>query len=459
MIHTGSTPAAVARFLVIAAILIAALPVGALAAPDEADFPVPDDLAPRVGFWTDVFTCYGTREVILHDQDAPWRILRVVDLPDDLMPRSRAARRWIRELERETETRFAELAVALESDHPPALAPDEERFLLDAAREVPSRARMAEEARRLGTALRTQQGLREVFARSHRRSGLHLDRVTRILAEEGLPLELAHLPHLESGFVLEAGSRAGARGLWQFTYGTGRDYLRIDDILDERMDPEAATRAAARYLREAYDELGTWPLALTAYCYGRNGMRRAVAKHGHDISCVLEHHDGRAMGFATRNYYASFMAVLATMEQADVHFADVTPFPTWTYDETRLEAYVDAVKLARSLTVAPDTLRALNPSFSKRVWEGERYLPPGTRIRVPAGTLDPVDPDAILAVLEPGVLHSEQRVPTFHRIRRGETLSTIAALYDTTVSKLSALNRLVDPHRIRAGQVLELPRR
>lgn len=456
MNHDGFDPGSVSWRLAVTAILGPLLASSVAAAPEEPDFPVPRDLAPTVAFWTEVFTRYETRDVILHDQDEPSRILAVVRLPDDLVPRSVAARRWIRELERTTETRFAEIAVALESEHRPTLTPAEQAFLFDAARAVPSRARMADEARRLGTALRTQQGLREVFAASRRRSGLHLDRVRTILADEGLPLALAHLPHLESGFVLEAGSRAGARGLWQFTYGTGRDYLLIDDILDQRMDPEEATRAAARYLREAYDELGTWPLALTAYCYGRNGMRRAVTHHGHDISCVLAHHDGRAMGFATRNYYASFLAVLRAMEDADRHYDAFEPLPPWTYDETTLEAYVDVVRLGVSLGVAPDTLRALNPAYSNRVWEGERYVPPGTRIRMPYGTL-PGDPDALMARIDPGVLHPQQRIPSFHRIRRGETLTTIASLYDTTVTRLSTLNRLVDPHRIRAGQVLELP--
>jgi len=420
------------------------------AAEDPLDVPPP--LAPVVDFWFDVFTCYTVDDIVLHDEENPERILRLDAFPVDVLPRSSAGRRHVRGLERRQQSRYHDAYEAFLAGEAPSLTARELAFL-DAGRHLVDPPRTeAEEARRLSRAMRSQQGLREVFAESYRRSGLYMDEVRGIVLAAGLPEALAYLPHLESGFNHRAGSHAGARGLWQFTHGTGRQYLTISSLADERLDPTASTHAAVSYLLDAYDVLGTWPLALTAYNYGLNGMRRAVRDHGHDIVCVLEHHQGRLMGFASRNFYVSFVAAARAMKHAAFHYPEVSPLPTWPHTAVTTAAFVDLPGLARHVGVDPDSLSRLNPGLGRVIWSRDRWVPPGTRLRLPPDTVSWAE-----ASWPEDVVYPKQRVPRFHRIRRGETLSAIASMYRTSVRTLSRLNALDDPHRIRAGQVLELP--
>jgi membrane-bound lytic murein transglycosylase D len=128
------------------------------------------------------------------------------------------------------------------------------------------------------SAIRAQQGLRERFHLSLERSGRYRDVMTAIFRQYGLPKELIGLPHVESLFDYQAYSKAGAAGLWQFTRSTGRLFMTINDDVDERLDPLRSTEAAAKLLRLNYNALeGSWPLAITAYNHGLDGMRRAKA--------------------------------------------------------------------------------------------------------------------------------------------------------------------------------------
>ena len=395
------------------------------AAPDP--LPIPDALEARVAFWTRTMTEFGLRDILLHDRRNPEDVWTTVRLPESLPTRGRATSRWI-------STRL-----------------DEERAHLRALADSASSDSAAVALRGLADHLRAQQGLHEVFAASYRRSGRYLPYIRAVFAEAGIPDEIALLPHLESGFDPVAGSRAGAWGLWQFTRPTGRQYLRVDDLVDARLDPFEATHAAAAYLTTAHETLGTWPLALTSYNYGINGMRRAVSNHGRDLVSVLEHHDGAAMGFASRNFYASFRAVVSIMADPERYYPEVTPDPPLA-PSVASPAYLDVHDLASHLETGVDELRRLNPSLRDRIWRRERWIPPGAPLVLPGGS-------AGLRGFPYSQLYPQQRRPDVHRIRPGETLSRIAAEYDTTVTAILALNELSDPDRIFAGQQLELPRR
>ncbi len=408
--------------------------------------PVPEALAPRVAFWRDVLTSYTVRDVLVHDRAHPERILTVVQIPDALEPRSPRARRWIDDRARDFRLWCRAAADSLRAGLPVRLAERSPAAPLD-----------ADALDAWSENVRLQQGLREVFAASHSRSALYIDHIREVFAEFRIPDQIVLLPHLESGFDPLAGSRAGARGLWQFTRATGRQYLRIDDVVDERLDPIVSTRAAARYLVSAYEILGTWPLALTAYNYGVNGMRRAVERHGHDLATVLDEYDASPMGFATRNFYASFLAVVEVMSQPERFYPDAAPAVALVSAGIRMPAYVEAEALAEHAGVPLEALRAANPSLSANVWAGERWIPEGFVVHVPGCA--PSDADSLVAGLPAAACYDMQRLPTYHRIQRGDTLSGIAAAYSITVSDLLRLNALSNPHEIFAGQRLELPRR
>jgi Transglycosylase SLT domain len=171
--------------------------------------------------------------------------------------------------------------------------------------------------------LRVQQGLRERFRQGLLRSKYYRPTMERIFRSAGLPPELVTLASVESGFHSGARSSAGAVGIWQFTRGTGTQYMRLTRYHDDRLDPTKETHAAAALLRSNYEALGSWPLAITAYNYGTGGTSRAAAEYGGDYNRIVRNYNGPRFGFASKNYYAEFLAALEVHRHEDKYFPDL----------------------------------------------------------------------------------------------------------------------------------------
>jgi membrane-bound lytic murein transglycosylase D len=173
-----------------------------------------------------------------------------------------------------------------------------------------------------GERVRIQRGQRERFKRGLEISGRY-DAVFRdIFRQAGLPEDLAYLPHVESSFQANAHSSAGAVGIWQFTRSAARVFMNVDGAVDERLNPVASARGAARYLRYAYDRLGSWPLALTAYNHGIAGMQRARDAFGTDFMRIVYYYNSPQFGFASRNFYAEFLAARDVARQPERFFPE-----------------------------------------------------------------------------------------------------------------------------------------
>src|SRR6185369_13293637 len=156
------------------------------------------------------------------------------------------------------------------------------------------------------------------------RSGRYLDAFQQVFEKEGVPMDVALLPLVESSFENRALSNAGAAGIWQFTRGTGRMYLTVNRKLDERLDPTKATRAAARLLHDNYNALGSWPLAITAYNHGRAGMMRAQSEVGSsDITKVISEYRGSLFGYASMNFYSEFLAAVDVYNSYEQYFGQL----------------------------------------------------------------------------------------------------------------------------------------
>jgi membrane-bound lytic murein transglycosylase D len=156
--------------------------------------------------------------------------------------------------------------------------------------------------------VRSQRGTRERFKRGLEISRRYDPQFRKIFREAGLPEDLAYLPHVESSFQPAAKSSAGAVGMWQFTKGAAKTFIPAGDRVDKRLDPFASAIGAARYLSYAYRKLGDWPAAITSYNHGIGGMKRAQNQVGRDFVRIVKTYDGPAFGFASRNYYAQFLA-------------------------------------------------------------------------------------------------------------------------------------------------------
>ncbi|MFV1978518.1 MAG: LysM peptidoglycan-binding domain-containing protein, partial [Myxococcota bacterium] len=305
--------------------------------------------------------------------------------------------------------------------------------------------------------IRFQLGQADRFRDGLVRAGQWAPHIRKSLQTHGVPIELEALPHVESSYNPAAYSQVGAAGLWQFTRSTGRIFLRVDNVIDERMDPFAASDGAARLLRSNYNTLGSWPLAITAYNHGVGGMKRAKRKLGtDDISVVTAKYKSRTFGFASRNFYTEFLAALDVDRNAERYFGPVTPLQPVRYETATLEHFLPAKAVEQALGVDRETLREHNRSLRPAVWNGAKYMPKNFEIRVPVGAIkQPIE--VALASIPGPQRFAKQHRDRLYTVRRGDSLSKIAHKYNVKQSELVALNNLRSRHRIRAGQVLALP--
>lgn len=422
------------------AFLLFLLPLATAAA--EA-LPRPPELEPAVRFWTRVYTEIDGRQGFLHDPVDLRVIYERIDLPEGVDARERARR--IEAARERIQARLRDLAAGRGRDDP------ETRRIAALWGEAAGPDTFRAAAGRV----RFQLGQADKFRAGLVRSGRWLPHVRAVLRRHGLPEELAALPHVESSYNPNAYSKVGAAGMWQFTRSTGRRYLRVDHVVDERLDPYRSTEAAAELLRHNYEVLGHWPLAITAYNHGLAGMRRAVAQVGsHDLAEIIDRYRGRGFGFASRNFYAAFLAAADIAAAPEKHFGPLTPEPPERLAAVELTHYVPIDALAQALDLAVERLRRHNPALREPVWRGDKHVPRGYVLRVPDRDVEAVE--AALAALPESARFARQRPDRWHHVARGETLSEIAARYGLSVAELSALNGLRSAHRIRAGQRLRL---
>ena len=424
-----------------AVLVLALLP--ALASRASTAFPRPNELQRDVDFWVRVYTQIETSGGFVHDADN----LAVVYETLLLSGQPRADEKAMRE----ASTRYAGILERLASK-PDSLNKEEARVLaLWGAEVTPARLRQA------AANVRFQRGQSERFLAGLERSGLWQGYIAKEFSARKLPPELAALPHVESSFNPNAYSSIGAAGLWQFTRSTGQRYLQIDYLVDERMDPYAATRAAAQLLEHNYQLTGSWPLAVTAYNHGASGMRRAARDMGTtDIARIVRDYKGRNFGFASRNFYVSFLAALEVSNNPSRYFSHYHASKPEQYAQLVMPQYLPAEAVANALKVNLDELKQANGALLEPVWTGKKYLPKGYPLRVPQQRL--AAPAAQLLASIPSEQRFAKQVPDkFHTVVAGDSVSEIAARYGHSTRDIAAMNSLNRRYSIRVGQVLRLP--
>jgi membrane-bound lytic murein transglycosylase D len=428
----------------LAASLLVVVATTALAADRAALFPRPADLEPAVRFWTRVYTEVGTDGGFVHDSEHLDVVYDVIHFADG------ASRRERRRQVDHAFDKYKAILTTLAKGKREHLN-REERKVLSLWPDDVSNTELKAASRRL----RFQLGQADRFRAGLIRSGAWRAYIEKVLDEHGLPLELAALPHVESSFDPTAYSKVGAAGLWQFTRSTGLRYMRIDHVVDERRDPFLSTRAAARLLEDNYAVLQSWPLAITAYNHGLAGMRRAVSEQKTtDIDVILHDYRSRTFGFASRNFYVAFLAALDVDADAERYFGSLRLDPPAKLAVVDVPDYVESGTLTKLFNVRESTLRAYNPALMPSVWNGDKFVPKGFMLRLPA---TPENPARLVASIPSGERYVAQRPDVYHRVRRGDTLSQIAQQYRVSVRALAQMNGLRSRDFIRAGQLLTLP--
>ncbi|WP_347989587.1 lytic transglycosylase domain-containing protein [Methylomonas sp. AM2-LC] len=266
-------------------------------------FPKPAVLEPAVEFWRKTYAVWARSQVAFHDDRHLDVIYEVMDLPGNVGEGLTNDQKEMINQRREF-WRNQLYGLEYKLKYGAELNANDKQLMA----KLQSSGKSVSFFNGAGDRLRSQRGTRERFKRGLEISGRYDNHFRKVFQQAGLPEDLAYLPHVESSFQVSAKSSAGAVGLWQFTKAAAKTFMPGDDNAEWRSDPFISATAAARYLSHAYNKLGDWPSAVTSYNHGIGGMKRAQTQVGNDFGRIVREYDGPAFGFASRNYYAQFLA-------------------------------------------------------------------------------------------------------------------------------------------------------
>jgi membrane-bound lytic murein transglycosylase D len=403
---------------------LAFLPVSSRAQQEPAyqnPFPLPAGLESSVEFWKKIFSEYGLAQLVYFDPLDPGKIYEVVDVGEE----SRSNQYINSERARIAETNGVDI----------------ER-------------------------VKAQRGVKERTAAGLKRSGRYIAQIQQIFRDRGLPPELSYLPVVESSYDINARSSVGALGIWQFMPVTGRQYMRVNRAIDERRDPLEATRAAASYLQQAYDSLGSWPLAITSYNYGIGGIARATGEIGsNELVDLIQRYTHKNWGFAPKQFYAEFLAAVEIGTNLRQYFPGLELDVAAPIQEIALTTNTSIASLMKTHGMSRDQLLGWNPALSAST----NIVPAGYRVKIPSDRIG--EPLVVVAqapqVAQPTSQPQAKSVsaparPTaqvvHHRVKRGETLLQIAKRYGASVQNILQANGIRKAHLLRVGTTLVIPK-
>jgi len=334
--------------------------------------PYPRALYHKVEFWKKIYTAYTTSQGILHDSDDLSIIYEEVQLPpsgDQSIVNERRSK--IREALFDILRKRGQNLTSFD------------RKILSRFPKYASRSRLLEATENI----RFQLGQSDRFRKGVIESGRYMKDIEKILQDDGAPDFLKYLPHVESSFQEHAMSKYGAAGLWQLMPRTGRQFLRVNYSVDERLDPWIATKAAAKYLLQNYRRLGEWPLAITAYNHGAGGVERAARSLGTtDIADIAFQYSTPQFGFASRNFYAQFLAAVQVAQDYQKYFGNLPIKKLYRFKVIKIKKPTFLKQIEHRYQFSMDQFKPLNLALRKPVYQNRRPIPKGTIIRLPRGS-------------------------------------------------------------------------
>ena len=330
---------------------------------ENGTFSVPANLRKQVEFWKEIYTKYSTYQGVIHDAEDVAKQYAVLDLSEIMTSKDLSAYAKDKKVEKLIERTKKEIA---EREH---MTRAQERNL------------------------RFQGGLRDRFIKAIYESGRYLETMEEIFRENNLPIELTRIVFVESSFNVFARSRVGASGIWQIMPYTARPYRMISKSVDLRNHPVEATKLAAKLLRNNYEMLESWPLAVTGYNHGPAGVRNMTKKYKtRDLGDLVENITSRRrFGFASQNFYTSFLAALEVEKNARTYFPQVTWAPRMDNQRVKLPRHVSYPQMLSWFEGDERKLQMYNPHLTSMARSHQTgVIPQKTTIDVPRSVYDQV---------------------------------------------------------------------
>lgn len=409
-------------------------------------FPTYSCIESNVTFWKKVYGKYSSSQGLIHDKNNIAIIYEIISLHSSDTPEGQQANECNITAIKE---KYQAILSRLAQGQIPS-TPEEKRVAgLFGPHTKPATFLTAADN------IRFQRGISDRFSAGIIRSGRYLSHIKKILNSYNLPTDLAYLPHVESSFDYQAYSKVGAAGIWQFMPSTGRQFLTINNSVDERRDPLVATHAAAQFLKGNYRKLESWPLALTAYNHGPAAMQRAKNALG-TYEAIFQKYDGSRFGFASKNFYAGFIAARDVARNYQQYFPGLQMDPPVSIKNIRVKQATGLQILAGQFKISPTVLADLNPALTPSVISGKHYVPKGYLLNLPqTAHSSPASLSAKTSKRKPEI----QKVAKIHMVKQGETIHKIAERYGVSRRELIAHNQLNNAEVIIVGQSLKIPSR
>lgn len=417
-------------------------------------FAVPPGLEKHVGFWIDIYSKYTLMQGVVHDSEHVDIVHEVLDF-SEVGENERERKKLVESAKERAQTRLKFLHGVTD----PSQLKGADKITWEAYQHVdePDRFLKAAESSRM----RFQLGQKDRFRLAVYYSGRYIEEFEKTFDRMNIPRELVRLVFVESSFNVFAQSKVGASGLWQIMPRTGRQYMRAPYGVDYRNYPPKATVTAAKVLQLSYRTLESWPLATTGYNHGPSGVRRLTEKYKTRsiVELIQNVQSSRTFGFASRNFFASFLAALEVEKNADKYFPGITWSPLLKDSIVVLPKALFYRDLLPFFKADADQARLFNPHLQLIVRKNRATIPGGVPVHVPKNQL--VAFQEYLKKARPALAIAQKqkvnKTGKVHKVRQGENLKSIAKKYQTTAQTLQKLNGLKQPNLIVIGQELILP--
>ena len=335
----------------------------------------------QVDFWVRIYSQFNSTQGVLHDSMDVGIIYEVIELQGLTRTQARsrilnAKRKWIGILK----------SVAGKWSTPEKFKTEEreiyQKFLESSVFRKKDRELFITTAKLYR--IRFQKGLKDQFRAALSRSDRYIPMMERVFKKHGVPLELTRIPFVESGFRVDAKSKVGAAGPWQFMRSTADQYISVNHLVDERVDPLRSTEAAAKFLKKNFLALKKWSLAITAYNHGLGGMKLAIREvESNNLKDILSQYWSRSFRFASRNFYVELLAAVEVEKNRERYFRGLKKGSPLDYVEVAIADYIFLPDLLKGIGLSKEKFWEFNPGFLAPIRQGKYRLPALSRIKLP----------------------------------------------------------------------------